>query len=231
MIDWHTHILPAMDDGSKDIDESISLLQMLSEQGITTTAVTPHFYANDESVDEFLDRRKSAYDALMQNHFDNMPKLLMGAEVRYYPGIGNLDDLDKLCISDTEILLLEMPFVRWTEYTVRELLSIANLSGVKIVLAHIERYLSMQNEEVWNKLYESGILMQVNASFFTDAGTRRKAVNLFKKGGIHLLGSDCHNIKHRPPHIGAAYEIIRRKFGDEVLSQFIEFGEALLIKK
>ena len=48
MIDWHCHILPNMDDGSRDVAESISLINMQREQGIGTIVATPHFYANDE---------------------------------------------------------------------------------------------------------------------------------------------------------------------------------------
>ena len=52
MIDFHTHILPLMDDGSKSIEESIKMLKMLSAQGVKRIVATPHFYANDESVDK-----------------------------------------------------------------------------------------------------------------------------------------------------------------------------------
>ena len=58
MIDWHSHILPGMDDGSKDPEESIAMLDMLEQQGIDTVIATPHFYANEETTEEFLGRRK-----------------------------------------------------------------------------------------------------------------------------------------------------------------------------
>ena len=64
MIDWHSHILPGMDDGSRNVTESIALLNMQTSQGIRTVIATPHFYANDESVETFLERRRNAYEAL-----------------------------------------------------------------------------------------------------------------------------------------------------------------------
>ena len=50
MIDWHSHVLPQMDDGSKSAEESLAMLKMQSEQGVDTVIATPHFYANDESL-------------------------------------------------------------------------------------------------------------------------------------------------------------------------------------
>ena len=53
MIDWHSHILPGIDDGSGSIEESLALLKMQREQGADTVIATPHFFADDETVDEF----------------------------------------------------------------------------------------------------------------------------------------------------------------------------------
>ena len=83
MIDWHTHILPEMDDGSQDVAESISMINMLVSQGINTVIATPHFYANDETVDSFLERRKKALELLMAELPEGPPEIKLGAEVRY----------------------------------------------------------------------------------------------------------------------------------------------------
>jgi protein-tyrosine phosphatase len=99
-----------MDDGSKRVQESLELLSMLSAQGVDTVIATPHFYANDESVDRFLERRAECYGRLCDALPDGVPKMLLGAEVSYYPGISRLEGLSRLCIEGTDILLLEMPF-------------------------------------------------------------------------------------------------------------------------
>ena len=59
MVDFHSHILPALDDGSSSVEESIALLKMLSEQGVSAVCATPHFNANRTTVDEFLAARQS----------------------------------------------------------------------------------------------------------------------------------------------------------------------------
>ena len=79
------------------------------------------------------------------------------------------------------------------------------------------------------RLIQSGILIQANASYFADIRTKRKALSLLKNGNIHFLGSDCHNITSRPPKIGKAYEIIKNKFGEDFLCQMNEYGWAVFV--
>ena len=228
MIDWHTHILPGMDDGSHDVAESISMINMQVSQGVHTVIATPHFYANDETVDSFLGRRKKALELLRAELPEGLPEIRLGAEVRYYQGISRMADLKALRIEGSKLLLLEMPMTGWTEYMVRELIELSGKSSIRIVLAHIERYLSLQKQAVWERIYDSGILMQVNASFFTTLASKRKAISLLRKGKIHFVGSDCHNMTSRSPQIGKAFEIIQKKLGDNYLSQMNEYGYSML---
>ena len=228
MIDWHTHILPEMDDGSRNVLESISLIKMQVSQGIDTVVATPHFYANDETIDSFLDRRKKALQLLRSELSDTSPKILLGAEVRYYQGISRMADLNALRIGDSKLILLEMPMSSWTEYMVRELIEMSSRSGIKIVLAHVDRYLTFQKKDVLDRIFKSDILIQANASFFNAISSKRKALALLRKGNIHLVGSDCHNMASRPPQIGKTFEIIKKKFGKDYLQQMNEYGYSLL---
>lgn len=230
MIDWHSHILPGMDDGSRDTAESILMINMQTAQGVGTVIATPHFYANDETVNSFLERRKKSFEQLKAELPEGSPEILLGAEVRYYQGINRMADLKALRIEGTKLLLLEMPMSSWTEYMVRELIEMSSRSSIKVVLAHIERYLGLQKQSVWNRIFESGILTQVNASLFTSFASRRKALSLLKEGNIHFVGSDCHNMKTRPPRIGKAFEVIEKKLGENYIKQMNEYGYSLLVK-
>ena len=231
MIDWHSHILPGMDDGSHDAAESISLVNMQVSQGVDTVIATPHFYANDEIVDSFLERRKKALDLLKDALPEGPPKILLGAEVRYYQGISRMADLKALRIEGSKLLLLEMPMSSWTEYMVRELFEMSGRYCIQIVLAHIDRYLTLQKQVVWDRIIESGILMQANASFFTSLASKRKALALLREGNIQFVGSDCHNVATRPPQIGKAFEIIQKKLGEDYIHQMNEYGYSMLNAK
>lgn len=231
MIDWHSHVLPKIDDGSRDTSESLALLRMLSEQGIEAVVATPHFYPNRESVSEFLKRRDKSMSSLSALLIDGLPRIILGAEVLYYEGISKLPELEKLRIEGTNLLLLEMPMARWSEYTVRELVRISGMKGITLVLAHVERYIRFQSEETIDTLYDNGILMQVNAGFFCDLWTRRTAISMLWNRGIHFIGSDCHNLTSRPPRIGKALGYIEKKLGREFLSQLSEMGSSFLASK
>ncbi len=230
MIDWHSHILPGMDDGSRDVAESIALIGMQASQGVSTVVATPHFYANDGSAEAFLDRRQKAFEQLVAELPEGSPEIKLGAEVRYYQGISKMSGLKDLRTEGSRVLLLEMPMGRWTEYTMREIIELSGVPGIQLVLAHIERYLHQQRPAQWERLYENGILAQVNAGYFVSPFTRRKALSLLQTGGIHFIGSDCHNTVARTPQIGKAFAIIQKKLGHDYISQMNEYGYSVLVK-
>ena len=227
MIDWHTHILPAMDDGSRDGVESLAMLESLAAQKIQTVIATPHFYADDEPLATFLERRQQAIERLQETGI-SVPRVLLGAEVRYYQGISRLEGLKDLRIQGSKLLLLEMPMTKWTQSMVRELIEMAGRSSIRIVLAHVERYFDLQKPGVWDQLAANGILFQVNASFFAGFFSKHKAISLLRQGSIHFIGSDCHNMTTRAPKIGQAYDWIRKKLGDDYVNQMNEYGRHLL---
>ena len=214
MTDYHSHVLPEMDDGASSVEESIALLRSLAEQGITKVYATPHFDPARDTPEEFFARRAAAYEKLTAATVGmDLPKVLLGAEVAYFSGIANRSALFDFLLEDSKILLLEMPLDRWSEFAVGELVKLALMTRVKLCLAHVERYRPLQKKAVWRKLLELQVLMQVNASYFINPKTRRAALKHLKKGEIHLLGSDCHSIKHRPPRMKEALDVIRETFG------------------
>lgn len=225
VLDFHSHILPNIDDGSQSTDESIAMLKMLKEQGVDTVALTSHYLAMDESPHIFIERRTHSYRKLVtaiEKSGENLPKLLLGAEVYYYPGICKMEELKLLTLENSNLLLLEMPMAPWGKFTVRELTELAESSDIQIVIAHIERSLKFQSKDTIIRLLECGIMFQVNASFFITMSTRRKALKMLRNGQIHFIGSDCHNIKYRPPKIGEAVTVIENKLGKELLSEITD---------
>lgn len=203
-IDIHTHILPGMDDGSKNVAESIAMLREETRQGLRAVALTPHFYAGQNSPQEFLIRRQKAWDRLRPELEEGMPRLLLGAEVQYFEGISRVADIGSLCIGDTGYLLLEMPFQKWTEREIHEAASLQTERGLRVILAHVDRYFAWESGAVWEQLAESGIGMQLNADAFFRLRKRMTAKRLLKKGMVQFLGSDCHNLTTRPPDLSRA---------------------------
>nr|AHF24706.1 capsular polysaccharide biosynthesis protein [uncultured bacterium Contig783] len=220
MYDLHSHILPGIDDGSRDIEMSMSMLQASISQGIEGIALTPHFYADHSTPDRFLEKRTRAADSLAQAIMEKKiecPPLLLAAEVHFYRGMSRSRDLERLTYGDSRYILIEMPFSEWTSSTVTEIGDIRANLGLTPVLAHIGRYLGQKKAYIKELLSMDGLLIQSNSEFFLERKTAHKALRMLKAGNIDLLGSDCHNISDRKPDLGDAVEYIRNRSGDEPL--------------
>lgn len=230
MIDFHCHFLPNIDDGSQSIDESIKILKQLSEQTVDMVVATPHFIANNESVESFIQRRQKAYKELAENLHDGLPEIKLGAEVEFYEGISNLKGLDKLCIEGTNILLIEMPNIKWTKLVVNELYRLVSFGNIRIMLAHVERCLFMQDPDVVDYLLRNGVIMQSNASYFIRTLTKRKACKYLSNDVVHVLGSDSHNMTSRPPRIKEALQVIEKKLGTESIEYLNDVSKNIILE-
>ena len=219
MIDFHSHILPKVDDGSASIEESIELLGMLSLQGVKTVCATPHFIASKTEAQAFFEKRQAALDLLKPGLSEKLPEIRLGAEVFYYNGISRMQELSRFCIEASRLLLVEMPFGLWSEYNIREILELSCSGEFQLVLAHIERYPAFQNRKTLERLLDSDILLQSNAGTFLNFKTRRRAIKLLAQDKIHFIGSDCHSVAVRPPKIAEAKAVIENKLG----AGFMEF--------
>lgn len=208
MVDIHTHILPKLDDGSRDTEESLRMLRASAEQDVRVMVATPHFYATENTPERFLRRRAASAEALRRVWKPGMPQVVLGAEVRYFDGVSRTERLDALKLGATAFLLLEMPFCPWTSRMVSEVLELQDRQDTQVLLAHIERYLAHQPKSVWDALYASGVKMQCNASFFLHWRTKRKALRMLRERKIHFVASDCHNMAARPPRLGEAMKMI-----------------------
>lgn len=220
--DFHSHILPNVDDGSTSLEESIAMLRMEAEQGITHVVATPHFYANHDSPEQFLARRDRAEAILrkeMAKH-TGLPSLSVGAEIYFFQGISDSDALKALTIDNISCILLEMPDQLWTESMYREMELIREKQDLLPVIAHVDRYISpLRDNGIPKRLAQLPVAVQANASFFLRRSTASMAVKMLCQDRIHLLGSDCHNLQHRPPNLGDAVKRIRHRLGDGAIEQ------------
>lgn len=221
VVDFHTHILPKVDDGSKSVEESLTMLQAEWKQGIKELVLTPHFYPQMDDPNAFLDRRQGSFERLKAAMGDQMlPKLRLGAEVFFYHGMSNSEILKEFAISGTKCILVEMPTALWTERMYMELADIYNKLELVPIIAHIDRYIRpFRTYDIPKKLALLPVLVQASGSFFVNNRTRRLAMKLLKEDKIHLLGSDCHNMHKRPPALDKALEAISGKLGEIVIQR------------
>ena len=234
MVDFHTHILPRMDDGSRSVEQSIEMLRAMGEQKVNGVFATPHFYADRESPESFLERRERSYNSLKEAAFTetNIPKIMLGAEVTYFEGISDCDMLKSLKMGTTNLLLVEMPCIPWNDRMIKEVADIYEKTGLVPLIAHIDRYIKLFDDKRMADWFENlPVYIQCNASFFTYWRTARLAIKLLKQNKIHVLGTDCHNMSSRRPDMIEAVDRIQRKLGKEALNKIIATEKKLIINK
>ena len=162
VIDFHSHILPGIDDGSKNTDMSLAMLREMTAQGVDVCVATPHFYGWRRSVESFLERRTAAWEHLSRRLEDGMPQILLGAEVAFFLELPEQHDLDALCIQGTNVLLLEMPFAQWTDVELDALSRLCIEREYQVVLAHLERFLPLQkNRDVLERIMLLPVLVRL----------------------------------------------------------------------
>lgn len=213
MIDFHTHILPDIDDGSCSVEESVRMIEVLVEQGVKKIILTPHFYAYRSSIERFTEKRKAALKelvkALKEQNID--VELYLGSEVLFFDELWRIENIEELCIVGTRYILLEMPFASWEHSAVEHIINLAN-RGIIPVLAHFERYLKYRgNMPKIREMMRSGILVQMNCDYLNKVLTKGKALKLIKKGSIFALGTDCHNLGDRKPDFEGIENLLNKK--------------------
>lgn len=232
ILDIHSHVLPNMDDGATDVSVSLAMLSEAWSQGVRKMAATPHFYADRETPESFLERRAQAVAELIRGGYHpgtEHPLLYLGAEVAFFSGMTRSRQLSEFCIGGTRNILIEMPFERWSESVISEILDLTAATGLRPIIAHIERYWSYQRASTLGRLIEGGAIIQSNAEFFTEKKTSKKAMKLLRQGGIHILGTDAHGIAERTPNMGAGADVILQgKFGAEMLDEIAECSRFIL---
>lgn len=232
LTETHCHILPKVDDGSKSIEMSLEMIDRLKTQGADAIILTPHYYSDSISLEDFLAKRERAFSLLNEALPENSPVLYLGAEVYISSYLFNYENLDDLCIGKSRYMLVEHRFSSdFGKDTFDRLASLDYDYKIKPVLAHIERYEAlMSDEELLRDYIDMGCLTQVNINSFADSPKKlkKKLFKYLEHGLIHLIGSDCHNLDRRPPNYQDGVKEIVKKYGTKPIEDFEENAKKLL---
>ncbi len=229
LIDFHAHILPGVDDGAADIEETRKLLLSQKQQGIETVVATPH-YLKHTSITEFIKKRDAALDLVKNEITENIPNIIPGAEVELFYGLStHKRNLERLCIGDTNYILIELPFEFWNEWIYEELYQLSVKHKLRPIIAHLDRYITtVRNIKFVEKLLKKDVLIQVNAGALLNFSSRSIVKAFLKRDAFTVLGSDCHNSTDRKCEIEKACRMIEKKFGADVLNRILKNGERIV---
>ncbi|MBE6563029.1 MAG: histidinol-phosphatase [Ruminococcaceae bacterium] len=185
--DFHSHILPGADHGSRGIEVSVKQLDLIASYGIKRVVATPHFYPERDNVDSFLERRTECARLLKANIREGHPDVFLGAEVLVCDGIERMEGLEKLTVYGTNCILLEMPMTKWSIATFETIEAIRDM-GLVPVMAHVDRYKPKYVEE----LLSLGVKAQLNPDAFSGFFNKKNSMRWLSEGRIVALGSDLH---------------------------------------
>jgi protein-tyrosine phosphatase len=227
MIDVHTHILPNIDDGARDLAEAIRMIEYLRIQNVTKVICTPHFDPTKTDLKEFIYKRSLAMKLLRNENID----LIAASETVFHEYLFHYPALTALCIEKTKYILLEFPYTEKWDLKVYHLLEkLINYYNVIPIIAHIERYCAIKKSaRKVKRLKDMGCVIQLNTSSIIDKKRRIQAIRYLKYGYIDLLGSDCHNMNQRPPVMAEAFDIVIQKLGDKY-SDKLKFNAECIVK-
>lgn len=235
VIDFHSHVLPRMDDGSHSSEESLGMLQLSASQEIDIMAATSHFYATEDRISSFLERRRGSQERLKEQidqkltQHDNLPELIMGSEVAFFTGMSRAERLEELTYEGTNLLLLEMPFTKWGKSEIEEVRYMLERRELRIMLAHLERFLAIPgNKKRVYELMELPVYVQINAGSFKRWSERRRILKMIKRKGMIFLGSDCHGIHHRIPDLKDGREALENMMGSAFINEMDKEAAQLL---
>jgi protein-tyrosine phosphatase len=212
MIDFHSHIIPAVDDGSKDIAMSFDMIQASKEESATHICATPHFIPGEfEIIREEYDKKIGE----LRNYCDPLNiHIISGLEVYINPDLVDLYKRGKIwAINDGVYMLIELPMRDFPIYTERLFYEL-RLAGVTPILAHPERNLKiMNNPDLLINLIEQGNIAQLNVGSLLGlygSGVKRSAEKFVEMNLIHLLGSDGHNNTKRTTKLQYGFHYIKK---------------------
>lgn len=209
-IDFHCHILPGMDfDGTEDVQESVAMCKLLKSQGVATICATPHFYPWNDDVNAFLDRRTRAYAALQTA---GCPlEILLGAEVQIFQSLCEYP-VDKMCIGDSNVIMLEMPEVRFNNWMITAIENAVYKFGVVPVIAHIERY-GYSEEDLRKFARIPNVVFQITIGELKYRSSIGLLDLVSSMGVPVVLGSDAHDMTGRPPQFDIVEKLRAEKPG------------------
>lgn len=190
LLDFHAHVLPHLDHGSRHTSTSVEQMALIYAAGVHTVCATSHFYPERVLPSAYLAARAQWLEHLLDAMGDTpRPAIIPSAETLICDGMENMEDLSSLCFEGTNVLLLEMPFdtAMWTRRLTETVYGICD-RGILPVLAHVDRY----PQKLMEPLLQSGIRGQINADALTRFFKPRHLLEWIDKGYIVALGSDLH---------------------------------------
>jgi protein-tyrosine phosphatase len=232
MVDVHCHILPGVDDGARDLSESIEMAKKAVEQGIHTIVATPHHLNNryENPKQSIIDRVRELNQVLLEEKIDL--NVLPGQETRIYGEmVKGYETGEILPIDNTQYVSVEFSSGHVPRYA-EQLFYDLQTKGLIPVIVHPERNQEIiDRPELLYQLVKKGALTQVTAaSVCGDFGKKIKSftMQLIDANLTHFIASDAHNTSNRTFKMKEAFDMVQSKYGIDMVYLFQENAELVI---
>lgn len=224
-VDMHSHILPGLDDGSKSMEQSLKMLEIARQEGISVIIATPHnMPGKGRPTREKLEERLSELRRVAKQEGIDID-IYLGTEYYYREEVSEIFDREEaVTMADSECVLLEFnpPEEKGYIYNAaRETYS----CGYTPIVAHVERYEQlMKKPEYVRTLKDMGALIQVNASSVIGENghhTKRDVKKLLKAGLVDFVSTDAHSDGHRAPRMEKCAAYLYKKYGADYADRLL----------
>lgn len=232
LYDMHSHILPAFDDGAKTVEDSLKLIDSLKKQGVRNICLTPHYYSNERSLEDFVEKRQEAFEKF-KPHIPDDINIVLGSEVYVTDYLFNNDDLSAVTYGNSRYILTEFPYQSvFTEAVMKKFYMLIENFGLIPVIPHVERYSYLMNHPyVIAQLQGIGVIIQTNAVTLSQNATllgKLRLLKYIKRGLIDILGTDTHSMTHNTPEAFApAMKLITEKCGRKRVEEMMNTSKKI----
>ena len=218
LIDIHTHIIPYIDDGAENWEQSLELLANGEKEGIIAAVATPHILSeNDYQIEKDIISRFAELKQKAKDHNLKM-KLFLGSEIYVQPDM-TLDHQISTINNNKRYFLVEFPMTSIPRFVAEKFFHFIVDEKIPII-AHPERNIGFYNKSMLAyEFVQRGALMQINAlSLIGKHGERAKSIafKFISHNLVHFIASDCHNPKHRSMSLIESYEVVLKNWGENI---------------
>ena len=234
MIDLHCHILPGIDDGSKNMEMSLRMAQMYIENGYERVVSTSHYFGEGKGskYEDLIHAKAELEDRLDREGMDL--KIYLGNELYLSPDIlDNLQSGRALALGDSRYVLIEMPANEVPEYA-EDILYEIQLKGYIPIIAHPERNAAIvRNPNILYSLVEKGSMAQLNLHSLTGMygkDVMNTAILLLKNNLVNFVATDSHSDKRRSPMVKNSLKLIETKIGKERYFKMVYENPEMLLQ-
>lgn len=234
MIDIHCHILPGIDDGAKDIEESLEMARLAVNEGITKIINTSHYHPDFdyEKGEILIERAKDFNNILKENNIDL--EILIGNELYYSSDLLEyIDSKEFYTLNNSRYLLIEFSQSNFPKNIV-DIVYELKIRGYIPILAHVERYIQVkENPNIIYECINEGALIQINSNTVVSKNSKEASKVckiLLDNNMVHFIATDAHNTNRRKPAIKDSYNYIINNYGKYKADKLFKLNQELVIQ-